>query len=56
MKNNQTVTNFDNDSDPFVSPVKPNYSQWSAFLVLETIFVVMGVYLLTSFIYFTIKK
>ena len=46
----------DNETDPFLSPLEPNYPQWIAILAIETLFLVLGVYLLAAVVYFTVKK
>ena len=44
------------ENDPYLSLLSPDYPQWIAFLILETVFLIFGVYLLVAVIFFTIKK
>ena len=52
---NRTERTNTDEADPFLSSLKPNHPQWIAFLILETVFLVFGVYLLAAVIFFTIK-
>ena len=53
---NQSVLSNANKTNPSRSPLEPNFPQWIGFLALETVFLVLGTYLLTSVTYFTIKR